>query len=442
MVIPGNLAEFRKTYQDYARSVLEPAAGELRRFLRTLQGDRYWAHYRSDSEFETGLTAPSPIRNFDVRIKRPESVEDKIRRHPDRFPEGWSLDSVHRMDDALGVRVVVHFVSDLALVHKELHALTKQLTITNEPQPIAYLPLEVFEPLGLAHVRQETKPSGYMSIHYRIQYHSARFGPAQRPWFELQLRTLVQDAWAEIEHLIGYKAHKDTKVAVEDETKLISGHLRVIDQHFDLLQARLIRAQQSAKRPADHHRLNPENLPVLLQELELMAAQREIDGLLRALASHGVATVSDFRARLSSHRKALIEKEWSRVARRNAGTFDIIGLAGQFKADSSDGFVVEQVRSWVELANQTRHRHDNRPLEDFITMLTTDRIHGCSHVRSVATPDHLSVIEERWEAALARAPHPLEIVAVLALLPEDADTRTVVDLCEFVLAQHRRVPAG
>jgi ppGpp synthetase/RelA/SpoT-type nucleotidyltranferase len=438
MPIPGNLAEFRRTYQDYSRSILEPAAGELRRLLLTWKGEQYWAGYLINTEFVTGLSVPSPIRSFDVRIKRPESVEDKIRRHPDRFPEGWSLDSVRRMDDALGVRVVVHFLSDLALVHNELFALTDRFAIASDPQPVAYLPSDLFASLRLPYVRQVDKPSGYTSIHYRIQHHGARLASEQRPWFELQLRTLVQDAWAEIEHLVGYKAHKDTKVAVEDETRLISGHLRVIDQHFDLLQARLMRAQQSAEPPADHHRLNPENLPLLLQELDLLAAQREIDGLLRALASHSVATVGDFRARLPRDRKALIEKEWSRVASRDAGTFDIIGLAGQLKADSSDEFVAEQVRGWVELANQTRHRHDNRPLDDFITTLTTDRVNGCNHVRGMALPDHLSVIETQWQEALARSPHPLEIVAVLALLRDDADAHAVADLCHFVLA--RRFP--
>lgn len=441
MPIPGNLAEFRRTYQDYSRSILEPAAGELRRLLRTWKGDRYWVDYLSHTEFATGVSVPSPIRSFDVRIKRLESVEDKIRRHPDRFPDGWCLDSVRRMDDALGVRVVVHFLSDLSLVHNELLALTERFAIASDPQPVGYLPNDVFASLCLPHVRQVDKPSGYTSIHYRIQHRGSRLSPEQRPWFELQLRTLVQDAWAEVEHLIGYKAHKDTKVSVEDETRLISGHLRVIDQHFDLLQARLMRAQRSAERPADHHRLNPENLPVLLQEIDLLAAQREIDGLLRALASHGVATAGDFRARLPGRRKSLIANEWSQVASRDAATFDIVGLAGQFKADSSDDFVAEQVRGWVGLADQARHQHDNRPLDDFITTLTTDRVNGCNHIRGMALPEHLSVIETQWQEALARGPHPLEIVAVLALLRDDADAHAVADLCHFVLARRSHVSA-
>jgi ppGpp synthetase/RelA/SpoT-type nucleotidyltranferase len=170
-----------------------------------------------------------------MRIKRMESVEDKFRRHPDKYGTDWDAARFRTMDDALGVRVIVYFLSDFTLVHNELHSLADDIEVLGDPPTTAYLPAGLPERLNLGLVDRKDKTSGYASLHYRCRLRRSEVPLEQRPLFEIQVRTLAEHTWAEIHHLIGYKREKETSVEVEEETRIISSHLKVIDEHFDLL---------------------------------------------------------------------------------------------------------------------------------------------------------------------------------------------------------------
>jgi ppGpp synthetase/RelA/SpoT-type nucleotidyltranferase len=58
------------------------------------------------------------------------------------------------------------------------------------------------------------KDTGYASIHYNVRLKESVCNLDRRPWFEVQTRTLAQDLWATIEHIVGYKPDRRTAFPV------------------------------------------------------------------------------------------------------------------------------------------------------------------------------------------------------------------------------------
>ena len=435
-----DILAFRDAYWDYKNDVLEPTEAEMRALFGRWRSHHYWAKHHNQGHVP-GLTIPSPVQRTEFRIKRLESVENKIRRHPDNFADGWSPASFRTMDDALGGRVVVYFLSDFTLIHNELHSL-EELEICSHPRTTAYLPEGLPERLNLGEVDRRDKESGYASLHYRCRLrHPSGVDTEDRPWIEIQVRTLVEDAWAEVHHLIGYKRDKETIVEVEEETRIISAHLKVIDQHFDLLRVRLGRAQEAAPRPKSKDPINAENLPVLLREMALEADQREIDGLLRAMTSRGMRNVKELRARATPERLALIRTDWQRLTGRPAQTFDIVGVLGTFSAGAADDDLKQRIEEWAEVANRWRRRRDDGDLDRIFRALHYHGVVGAKAIAARASSERLAAIRSTWLDVTGSPPTSLQVVSILAILEQGSlddevvsRTRAMAQLTDAIAA--------
>ena len=189
---------FLQTYGRYVSDILSPTQDEIKLICDRWRDPSYWARYSKKER----MPAPSPIQRFHSRIKRPESVVDKILRKPDWFPNGFEMSSLHRMTDALGARLVVYFLSSFPLIDHEVRQSGDFDVLTDYP-PVAYLMDGLDAPLN--NIRRQAKQSGYASVHYVLRLRDSRLPLEQRPWFELQVRTMVEDVWGEIEHILGYK---------------------------------------------------------------------------------------------------------------------------------------------------------------------------------------------------------------------------------------------
>ncbi|TVR92739.1 MAG: tetratricopeptide repeat protein [Spirochaetaceae bacterium] len=122
-----------------------------------------------------------------VRVKSFESYYKKLMaRARSLGPDAESVE----ISDFLGVRVVCPFLEDLRVIEQQLRS--------------AYRVVEV-ERKGAEYSVREF---GYSSIHYLIQipmemWQRAGFDEVQI--CEVQVRTILQDAWAEVEHELIYK---------------------------------------------------------------------------------------------------------------------------------------------------------------------------------------------------------------------------------------------
>lgn len=280
-----------------------------------------------------------------MRIKRPESAADKILRKSADFPRGLIPDSFLSMNDTLGARVIVYFLSHLPLVDKELRS-NDAFEISTQCPPIAYLSHDLTTQLSLGNLDRRDKDSGYASIHYVLRLADSSVPKNSRPWFELQVRTLCEDIWGEIEHILGYKPGKRTSFAVRKQFHIISQELSAIDQHFNFLFEELSRFQEeSSFRDSDP--LNAENLPPVLSEVGVGCAQKEIDGLLKVLVSRGVATVGDLRSVATDRRLTIIRNTYRREEGRPPINFELVANLGNLVDLDDEGEMVARIKAQI-----------------------------------------------------------------------------------------------
>ena len=118
-----------------------------------------------------------PIEHVLARMKSDESMREKCRRKG--LPE--TTDSaIHRLYDALGVRIVCAFLSDVYTVRDHIAA-SPDFQIVEERDYIRH-----------------AKPNGYRSYHMILQSRDGYYA-------EVQLRTISMDTWAALEHHLHYK---------------------------------------------------------------------------------------------------------------------------------------------------------------------------------------------------------------------------------------------
>ncbi len=100
---------------------------------------------------------------------------------------------------------------------------------------------EVLEKDDKAKTLEQEDRIGYQSIHYLIQLKETRACLPEYSQFasltaELQVRTIMQHAWAEIEHDIQYKAVDARTVNIRKRFTALAGLLEIVDREFQTIQ--------------------------------------------------------------------------------------------------------------------------------------------------------------------------------------------------------------
>lgn len=146
------------------------------------------------------------VHTLSSRLKSDASLRGKLAR-PDR-----TYRDLHDITDLLGFRVVTYFDDGVAqaarFVEGEFdvdlrHSVDKRVHDTHDR-------------------------FGYRSLHYVCRAPSA-FGELR---FEVQLRTILQHAWAEIEHDLGYKTAAVIPPALRRRFSRLAGLLELADDEF------------------------------------------------------------------------------------------------------------------------------------------------------------------------------------------------------------------
>ncbi|RTQ33958.1 hypothetical protein EJP69_16505 [Variovorax gossypii] len=226
-----------------------------------------------------------------ARVKTLESLLEKFSRK--------RYDSFEDLTDFLGVRVIVYLDSEIPVVcrllEKAFHA---------HPE----LGVDKSEELAVDQI-------GYRSVHYICDLGLKRLElPELAQYkglkFEIQIRTVLQHAWAEIEHDRSYKFSGDLPQAIRRRLNLLAGTLELVDREFSTLAKDLDEhaKQKTTEEPLainDAEELNPE---IVGRFLESMPFGKSIDpdkrgsSLVSAfdeLVNFGVSSVGDLRKLLS-----------------------------------------------------------------------------------------------------------------------------------------------
>jgi ppGpp synthetase/RelA/SpoT-type nucleotidyltranferase len=136
------------------------------------------------------ILAGSGVKSYSIggRPKDIESLQKKLAR-PDR-----QYETLEAITDLAGLRIITYFVDDVAAVGGVIE---REFAVdrANSVDRGSSLDPDRF---------------GYRSVHYVVQFNSSRSSlPEYRAFaglrFEIQVRSILQHAWAEIEHDLGYK---------------------------------------------------------------------------------------------------------------------------------------------------------------------------------------------------------------------------------------------
>lgn len=173
------------------------------------------------------------VHSISSRCKSPKSLEAKAQKKADKKSPYGSLAEI---TDLAGVRVITHFASDLdrvaTLVEREF-----DIDLKNSVDK---------------RMMQDPDRFGYASIHYVVEFGAGRLALPEYSRYskfkiEVQIRSILQHAWAEIEHDIGYKADVEIPNNIRRKFSRLSGLLELADQEFVAISSELVEYAKSIR---------------------------------------------------------------------------------------------------------------------------------------------------------------------------------------------------
>ena len=138
----------------------------------------------------------NPIEYIKSRIKSPESIVKKLKRHGYESSIGNMMEHVN---DIAGIRIICSFTSD---IYRIVDMISEQRDI---------------RVIGVKDYITFPKASGYKSYHMIVTvpvYLSDRTVDTK---VEIQIRTVAMDFWASLEHKIHYKFEGDVPENIKNE---------------------------------------------------------------------------------------------------------------------------------------------------------------------------------------------------------------------------------
>lgn len=155
------------------------------------------------------------VHTIKHRLKDPSHLADKIQRMGDRYtPEKGLLGNI---TDLAGVRVLHLYLDDFPKIHSFVNRMvkTKEWRLVEKPVAYSWDPElnEFFKKLSL---NVKIKDSHYTSIHYVVAPNNET-----KISCEIQVRTLFEEIWGEIDHAINYP-HKTNHIPTQEQLRVLS----------------------------------------------------------------------------------------------------------------------------------------------------------------------------------------------------------------------------
>lgn len=149
----------------------------------------------------------NPIHHMECRLKSMNSIIEKIQR------KGWpmELESVYKLTDFAGVRVICNYVDDVYKVEKSLLR-QDDITLLRKSDYIKH-----------------PKESGYRSLHLVVEVPIFLTDSTYKMPVEIQIRTIAMDTWASLEHELKYKRKEEMPGYVAQELKNCAKAMAEVD---------------------------------------------------------------------------------------------------------------------------------------------------------------------------------------------------------------------
>lgn len=175
------------------------------------------------------LAKKTSYHSISFRCKARESLERKV-------DAKQRYNALEEITDLAGARIITHFSDDVDVVASMVESEFK-IDRANSIDKRASLDPDRF---------------GYLSLHYvvslkrereKLQEYSAFKGMK----IEIQIRSILQHTWAEIEHDIGYKSSVEVPRATRRKFSRMAGLLELADQEFVSIRSELQKYKKSVK---------------------------------------------------------------------------------------------------------------------------------------------------------------------------------------------------
>ena len=182
----------------------------------------------------------TPFHSIQYRIKDQKSFLEKCMNPRYKSP----LDEI---TDVCGLRIITYTNRDVDQICKIIE---KHFSIDPENS---------VNKADLLHANEV----GYLSVHYIATLNQLRieldeYKPYRNIRFEIQVRTLLQHAWAEIEHDRSYKFSGALPKELKRRFYLVAGALELMDREFDCLSVEIDAYAQDVKAKAQQGNLDVE----------------------------------------------------------------------------------------------------------------------------------------------------------------------------------------
>jgi putative GTP pyrophosphokinase len=230
------------------------------------------------------------IHSVQTRVKDPASFGQKASQPSDTNPSEPKYPSpLADITDLAGLRVIAFFPKAIEEIDK-----------------IVYEEFEVIERSDKGAKLLEEEKFGYSSVHYLVRLPAKRSSLPEYEKFsqtiaEVQVRTILQHAWAEIEHDIQYKSTSVIPQEIRRRFTALAGMLEVVDREFQSVQDEDQRLRQFARQmikqgEIDQVEITPDSVKAFLTK-KLGGDQRiswlSYDFFARQLRRYGFQTLGE-----------------------------------------------------------------------------------------------------------------------------------------------------
>jgi ppGpp synthetase/RelA/SpoT-type nucleotidyltranferase len=185
------------------------------------------------------------VHSIEHRAKTLESLGRKASKpDPDDPSSPKYSDPLTQITDLSGVRVI-----------------TFLLSAVDEVNEVIEREFDVVEVVNRTSLLQEEEKLGYQSVHFLVHFSDLRSALPEYARFaevitEIQVRTILQHAWAEIEHDIQYKAVEAIPQTIRRRFTSLAGLLEIADREFQAISDEDQRVRNDARRLISEGRLD------------------------------------------------------------------------------------------------------------------------------------------------------------------------------------------
>lgn len=192
----------------------------------------------AESVLKAALEAASiRVHTLESRAKDPESLARKASLPSEQDPaQPKYTEPLRQITDLAAIRVITFLLDDVDKVNAQV-----------EEQ------FNVSEKVNKSGLLVEQEKLGYHSVHYLVGFTPERLAMPEYARhrdlvIEIQVRTILQHAWAEIEHDIQYKAIETIPAVIRRRFMALAGLLEIADREFQAVSDEDQRVRVAALR--------------------------------------------------------------------------------------------------------------------------------------------------------------------------------------------------